>query len=324
MTDQIVVALAPKMSISNPRQTFVNPMLPFAGTILGGLVPGEMLLIQGSLPSDVDRFQLDLTCGSSVKPRADVAFHFNPRVRVSCVVCNSLLKERWGREQILHTMPFRPGAAFELVVLVQTDKYKVAVNGAHLLEYKHRVELERVDTLLIQGKVQVQTIAVLPAPSVASPTVTEAKNSSELNKLLSSSRDLSVPFRAEIIKGLSPGLSLTVRGRTNPSAQSLCLNLRVGNSRDIALHLNPRLKKRLFVRNSFLSDCWGPEETQTQNFPFGPDQYFEMIVLSEKTQFKVAVNGTHQFEYKHRVQDLSLISQLEVTGDLTLEEVRLV
>ncbi|XP_070705092.1 galectin-8-like isoform X2 [Pempheris klunzingeri] len=113
------------MSISNPRQTFLNPMIPFAGTILGGLVPGEMLLIQGSVPSDADRFQVDLACGGSVKPRADVAFHFNPRFqRKMCVVCNSLQKERWGREEILHQMPFAAGAPFELIVLVLKDKFK--------------------------------------------------------------------------------------------------------------------------------------------------------------------------------------------------------
>lgn len=71
------------------------------------------------------RFQVDLTCGSSVKPRADVAFHFNPRVRKACIVCNTLEKERWGREEILYQMPFRAGASFELVVLVLRDQYKV-------------------------------------------------------------------------------------------------------------------------------------------------------------------------------------------------------
>lgn len=312
------------MSLSDPRQTFVNPMIPFSGTILGGLAPGEMLLIQGTVPSDVDRFQVDLTCGSSAKPRADVAFHFNPRVKKGCVVCNSLLKERWGREEIHKFMPFAPGAAFELVILVQSDIYKVAVNGAHVVEYKHRVELQRVDTLLIQGKVQVQAIAVLPpSQCTVSSSESKAQSSSGSDASLSSNGDLSVPFRAEILKGLSPGRSITVKGRTHPHAQSLCLNLRVGGSRSIALHLNPRLKQKVFVRNSFLSDCWGSEETKAKDFPFRPDQYFEMIVLCEASQFRVAVNGTHQFDYKHRVQDLSQISLLELTGDLSLEEVQL-
>uniref|UniRef100_A0A3B4BE25 Galectin n=1 Tax=Periophthalmus magnuspinnatus TaxID=409849 RepID=A0A3B4BE25_9GOBI len=293
------------MSFSNPRQIFVNPVVPFSGTILGGLVPGEMLLIQGSVPSDVDRFQVDLLCGSSVKPRADVAFHFNPRVKKGCVVCNSLTRERWGREEIHKIMPFIPGDVFELVILVQSDVYKVAVNGAHLLEFKHRVELNRVDTLLIQGKVQIQAIAVLP------------------NQVLIFVLFQSVPFQAEIVKGLSPGRSITIKGRTSPNAQSLGVNLAVGGSSAIALHLNPRLKQRNFVRNSFLFDCWGPEETEIQDFPFEPDQYFEMIILCEASQFRVAVNGTHQFEYKHRVQDLSRVTVLTLTGDLSLEEVRL-
>lgn len=72
------------------------------------------------------RFQVDFTCGSSVKPRADVAFHFNPRFKRSpCVVCNTLRDERWGREEILYKLPLATGAPFEIVVLVLEDKFKV-------------------------------------------------------------------------------------------------------------------------------------------------------------------------------------------------------
>ncbi|XP_055005144.1 galectin-8-like [Boleophthalmus pectinirostris] len=181
------------MSVTKPRQTFVNPVVPFSGTILGGLTPGEMILIQGSVPTDVDRFQVDLTCGSSVKPRADVAFHLNPRVRKGCVVCNSLTRERWGREEIHRVMPLSPGTAFELLILVQSHAYKVAVNGAHLVEYKHRVDLNRVDTLLIQGKVQIQTIAVIPDQSVVSSSDAQNVKSSDSNSTLSSDADLVSP-----------------------------------------------------------------------------------------------------------------------------------
>lgn len=41
---------------------------------------------------------------------------------------------------------------------------QVAVNGAHLLQYKHRLDLQRVDTLAISGKVKVEAIAFLPSP----------------------------------------------------------------------------------------------------------------------------------------------------------------
>uniref|UniRef100_G3N9G5 Galectin n=1 Tax=Gasterosteus aculeatus aculeatus TaxID=481459 RepID=G3N9G5_GASAC len=89
--------------------------IPFAGTILGGLLPGEMVLVQGSVPS--------------VKPRADVAFHFNPRFKRSpSVVCNSLQKERWGPEEVLHTGALRPGETFELVVYLSLNIFNSILN----------------------------------------------------------------------------------------------------------------------------------------------------------------------------------------------------
>ncbi|XP_027895677.1 galectin-8-like [Xiphophorus couchianus] len=310
------------MSISNPRQVFSNPLIPFAGTILGGLLPDEMVLIQGSVPSGADRFQVDFTCGSSVKPRADVAFHFNPRLKKKRIVCNTLEKERWGSEEILYQMPLRVGAAFELIFLVLKEKYKVAVNGAHVLEYKHRVDLNRVDTILISGAVAVQAVAVLPpASSPASPASSLTSSHSEA---ILSFRDLKVPFRGRLEKGLKVGHSIIIKGQTSSNAKSFAVNLRDASGRDIVLHLNPRLAKRVFARNSFLSECWGAEESDLEAFPFAAGEYFEIIVRSNERHFRVAINGCHQFDYKHRVQDLSAVGQLEVVGDVTLMDVRMI
>lgn len=319
------------MSISNPRQVFHNPSIPFAGTVLGGFLPGEMILIQGSVPSNADRFQVDFTCGSSVKPRADVAFHFNPRIKKSCIVCNTLTKERWGQEQIHYKMPFRLEVDFELIIFILKDQFKVAVNGAHLLEYKHRVELDRVDTISISGKVKVQAVGVLPpSSSSASPAGSLTNQDAEMSlradaqsqPVISSSGDLSVPFKGHLVNGLSVGRNIIIKGKINQNAESFCVNLRPASGSDIALHLNPRVKKRVFVRNSFLSDCWGPEETVLASFPFVAGQYFEMIIWCDSQHFRVAVNGQHQLDYKHRLKDLSTVSQVEVRGDVTLLAVR--
>ncbi|XP_069028598.1 galectin-8 isoform X1 [Embiotoca jacksoni] len=311
------------MSTSSPRQTFSNPSVPFAGTILGGLSPGEMVLVQGSVPSDADRFQVDFMCGSSVKPRADVAFHFNPRLLKSCIVCNALQKECWGREEIWKKMPFAAGTVFELIILILKDQFKVAVNGVHVLEFKYRVEIGRVDTICVSGKVKVQAVGVVPpSPIAVSPAASRTNQDAGMNPIVSLSGDLSVPFRGQLVKGLNVGRSVAVRGQTNQNAHSFCVNLRGSSGSDIAFHLNPRLKKEVFVRNSFLSECWGPEETQLASFPFASGQYFEMIILCDAKSFRVAVNGLHQLDYKHRVQDLTLLDQVEVLGDVSLLDVK--
>lgn len=73
---------------------------------------------------------MDLQSGSSVNPRADVIFHFNPRFkRTNCIVCNTLKNERWGREEITYDMPFGKEKSFEIVMMVLTDKFQVACGG---------------------------------------------------------------------------------------------------------------------------------------------------------------------------------------------------
>uniref|UniRef100_A0AAZ1XT49 Galectin n=1 Tax=Oreochromis aureus TaxID=47969 RepID=A0AAZ1XT49_OREAU len=282
---------------------FCPQSIPFAGTILGGFLPGEMVLIQGSVPSGADRFQVDFTCGSSVKPRADVAFHFNPRIKKSCIVCNTLTKECWGREQIHYEMPFRLEVDFELIILILKDQFKVAVNGAHLLEYKHRVELERVDTISISGKVKVQAVGILsPSSSPTSPAGSLTNQDTEMT-VFSSSGDLSIPFRGQLVNGLSVGRSIIIKGETNQNAESFCVNLRPATGSDIALHLNPRLKKRVL-----------------SGTPFCPTA--GMIIRCDSQHFRVAMNGQHQLDYKHRMKELSAINQVEVKGDVTLLAVR--
>lgn len=78
------------------------------------------------VPVPSHRFQVDLQCGSSIKPRADVAFHFNPRFkRTNCIVCNTLISEKWGWEEITYDMPFKKEKSFEIVIMVLKDKFQV-------------------------------------------------------------------------------------------------------------------------------------------------------------------------------------------------------
>ena len=50
----------------------------------------------------------------------------------------------------------------------------------------------------------------------------------------------------------------------------------------------------------------------------------QIIILCELHQFRVAVDGVHQLDYRHRVSDLKQVTELEVLGDVQLLSVRAV
>ncbi|XP_032630926.1 galectin-8 isoform X2 [Chelonoidis abingdonii] len=294
------------MPLDQLQKIIHNPVIPYTGTILSGLLPGELVVIQGSVPDDSDRFQVDFQCGNSTKPRADVAFHFNPRFKRSgSIICNTLEKERWGWEEITYHMPFQKGKPFKIVFMVLKDKFQVSVNEKHLLLYNHRINLERIDTLGIYGKVQIQTIQFI-------------SNNGEIPD----GSQLVVPYIARLNSALRPGRTVAIKGEVNKNSNSFAVNLKSSDSKDIALHLNPRMKTNVFVRNSYLSDSWGEEEKDVTNFPFSPGMYFELLIFCDVHQYKVAVNGVHILEYKHRFKQLEKINILEVIGDIQLLDVR--
>ncbi|XP_073912917.1 galectin-8 isoform X1 [Castor canadensis] len=355
------------LSLNNLQNVIYNPRIPYVGTISEQLRPGSLIVIRGHVPSDVDRFQVDLQCGSSVKPRADVAFHFNPRFkRSNCIVCNTLTNEKWGWEEITYEMPFQKEKSFEIVVMVLKDKFQVAVNGKHTLLYAHRISPEKIDTLGIYGTVNIHSVGFsfssdlqgaqasalglteLNQENVQKPGISHLPSAREgdsskiiprtvytksgdltVNHTLTCTKILpinslskSLPFKARLNSSMGPGRTVVIKGEVKTDAKGFSVDLMAGKSKDIALHLNPRLKTQAFVRNSFLQGAWGEEERSSTCFPFSPGMYFEMIIYCDVRGFKVAVNGVHSVEYKHRFQDLGSIDMLEIDGHIHLLEVR--
>lgn len=313
------------LSLNNLQNVIYNPIIPYVGTIPEQLEPGTLIVIRGHVPGDSDRFQVDLQCGSSVNPRADVVFHFNPRFkRTNCIVCNTLKNEKWGREEITYDMPFRKEKSFEIVMMVLKDKFQVAVNGKHTLLYAHRISPEKIDTLGIYGKVSVHSVGFSFSSDLRSA------QASTLEVAVLNGEDVpsagmsqfTLPFVARLNSSMGPGRTVVIKGEVNAKAKGFNVDLISGKSKDIALHLNPRLNSKAFIRNSFLQESWGEEERNITCFPFSPGMYFEMIIYCDVKEFKVAVNGVHSLEYKHRFKELPSIDTLEIDGDIQLLEVR--
>ncbi|XP_036309372.1 galectin-8 isoform X2 [Pipistrellus kuhlii] len=313
------------LSLNNLQNAICNPIIPYVGTIPEQLDPGTLIVIRGHVPGDSDRFQVDLQSGSSVNPRADVIFHFNPRFkRTNCIVCNTLKNEKWGREEITYDMPFGKEKSFEIVMMVLKDKFQVAVNGKHTLLYAHRVSPEKIDTLGISGKVRIHSVGFSFSSDLRSaqaPTLEVAVLNGEDVPNAGMSQ-FTLPFVARLNTSMGPGRTVVIKGEVNAKAKGFNVDLISGKSKDIALHLNPRLNSKAFVRNSFLQESWGEEERNITCFPFSPGMYFEMIIYCDVKEFKVAVNGVHSLEYKHRFKELPSIDTLEIDGDIQLLEVR--
>ncbi|XP_012864848.1 PREDICTED: galectin-8 isoform X2 [Dipodomys ordii] len=313
------------LSLKNLQNTIYNPTIPYVGTISEQLKPGSLIVIRGHVPSDADRFQVDLQVGSSVKPRADVAFHLNPRFKRSgCIVCNTLTQEKWGWEEIIYDTPFQREKSFEIVIMVLKDKFQVAVNGKHTLLYAHRISPESIDTLGIYGKVNIHSVGFSFSTDLQN-TQASILGLSEINTenvQKSGISQFTLPFKGRLNSPMGFGRTVVIKGEVNTNAKGFNVDLVAGKSKDIALHLNPRLNVKAFVRNSFLQGAWGEEERNITCFPFSPGMYFEMIIYCDAKEFKVAVNGVHSVEYRHRLRDLGSVDMLEVDGDVHLLEVR--
>lgn len=139
-----------------------DPSVPVIAPISGGISPGKMIFISGVIDPNAERFTVNLMCGPY--DGSDIALHCDVRLRMcgntDVFVRNSFLGGGWGgEERQCPDFPFTPNGSFEMIILAEKDKFKIAVNNKHLLEYSHRLRpLKKIDTLQITGDVKINQI----------------------------------------------------------------------------------------------------------------------------------------------------------------------
>ncbi|XP_060754280.1 verrucotoxin subunit beta-like [Neoarius graeffei] len=139
-----------------------SPSKPYLGPIPGGLRPGVALFFQGVVPSDCNRFEINLQTG--LKYLHDIALHFNPRMH--SVVLNSCRNGTW--ENYIETPggPFVKGGAFDIIMVIKPEGYEVIVNGLGFCTFNHRFPLDKVTTLDIRGDVFMNTFGIIEVDDV--------------------------------------------------------------------------------------------------------------------------------------------------------------
>ncbi|XP_069799388.1 galectin-4 [Dendropsophus ebraccatus] len=312
-------------------QPVYNPSVPFKQPIFGGLRPGMSVHIQGMVPHHVNRFHVNFLCGQH--NGADIAFHFNPRWDgKDKVVFNSFQSGSWGHEEKKKDkFPFHKGGHFELAFFANLGGFQVNINGSHFYDYSHRIPLERVDCVQVEGDVTIRSLSIvggggggpMVTPSFPSAGVMPLPGFPNMSLPVMGGPNFNppVPFRANIPGGVSPKRTFIIRGFMPMGSQRFHINFKTGTG-EIAFHFNVRLNEFTVVRNSYLGGSWGPEERQMADNPFMAGQYFDISIRCGNGRYKVFVNGQPFCEYFHRFQMLNMIDTLEVEGDVQLSLVQ--
>ncbi|KAF4084140.1 hypothetical protein AMELA_G00125340 [Ameiurus melas] len=128
-----------------------------------GVYDKLLITIQGEPKPDAKKFSINLA------KNRDLALHFNPRFDengIKVIVRNSLINTVWGNEErTAPSFPFIPGKPFEVKILCTPTDYKVAVNKAHLLEYRHRIhELNQINHLTVLDDVKLTSVNIETLP----------------------------------------------------------------------------------------------------------------------------------------------------------------
>lgn len=150
-------------------QPIFNPQNPYIGVVR--LFPHTLIRINGKPRPNAMRFAINLQTGPSVNPRDDLALHLSPCFTPPRIVRNSLVNGNWGVEEAWGDGSIiNPYQQFEILILTEQDQYKIAINGTHFCEFRHRIPYQHVTNLTIDGDVDIHQIHITSPPDQPATT----------------------------------------------------------------------------------------------------------------------------------------------------------
>lgn len=280
--------------------------IPYHGDIPNGLVPGKQLFVSGHVHGHANRFAINLNGPQGI------ALHLNPRFDQNDCVRNTCAHGSWGAEERNGHNPFHKNQHFEVIISVETDRYRIAVNGHHLYDYHHRIPFTEVTHIEINGDIDLSRV-VFSGGYTHGPHEVHSPH---------------VPF-AVPLRGANPGKLIQVHGHIPHHSGRFNVNLQNGGalnseSNDICLHFSVRFndpyQAQVVVRTNRSGGGWGSEE-RDGHFPFAKGANFELLFLLENHEWKVAVNGSHFVSFHHRTP-FNHANHISVDGDVTITSIR--
>lgn len=141
------------------QQPIINPSNPYVGTLR--IFPGTLVKVAGRARPNATRFAINFQTGPSMNPRDDLALHLSPCFTPPKVIRNSLMQGAWGIEESWGNGSIvSPHAPFEIMIMADQEQFKIAINGAHYCEFRHRIPYQQITHLTIDGDVDIDRINV--------------------------------------------------------------------------------------------------------------------------------------------------------------------
>ena len=132
--------------------------MPFSTPLSFGAQPGRLIQVNGHVPPHSNKFDFNLQQGGGILP-PNVIFHASIRFDEMVIVRNSCRFGQWGLEERHgEPVPFNRGAPFELLILIEPNEIKMAVNGRHYAALTHRAPLHEATHFAVNGDIQVTSV----------------------------------------------------------------------------------------------------------------------------------------------------------------------
>ncbi|KAK9732426.1 Galactoside-binding lectin [Popillia japonica] len=125
----------------------VNPPTPFVCPFPTPFFPGQMVRVRGVAAPNGDRFDINFQTRDTTYDTDDIAFHISVRLLQGYIARNSFRDGDWEEEEDYGDLPILPGQHFEALILCEPTQFKVAINGRHYCDFKHRLAYSKISHL---------------------------------------------------------------------------------------------------------------------------------------------------------------------------------
>ena len=283
-------------------------------------------------------------CEHFNSPNVSIAMHFNPRFNdKNCVVINtSNYSKEWGTEVRDNYFPFAPGQPFSMMILVEEQQFKIAVNGKHCYTFPHRFDYRLIRRLHITGSITVDLVEFRKELFyLKNPTRDllkgggDSQTYDELRAMIDEPEDATtvivpsptLPYVDNDIR-FGQDFNLYIAGMMPTYFREFFVinflkSVKPNEMRNIPFHMSVRPQRSQIIRNSMVNNAWQTEERNFQGtFPFVLGTYYDLMICSRSDIISIIVNGQFLCDFTHKT-DRKCIDSIEILGSSIITSLRI-